>query len=264
MMRIAAIQMCSVESVDENLAVAARLIGKAAAQGAVLAVLPEMFATFGQMPAQVLKMKETTGGGKLQDFLAALALKHQIWIVGGTIPMMGSEPHKVRAASFIFNARGDCVARYDKKHLFDVVLSQTERYCESDLYEPGEDLVVVDTPVGALGVCICYDIRFPLMFAELFEKGAEVIAIPAAFTRYTGQAHWELLMRCRAIDSFCYVVGAGQGGMHFNDRESYGHSMVVDPWGQVMASLKTSGKGVILAEVDLLQLHTIRKKMLKG
>lgn len=167
--------------------------------------------------------------------------------------------NKINAACLLYNHHGEMVARYDKIHLFDVVIAENESYLESATIQSGDQLVVVDTPVGKLGLAVCYDLRFPEMFTHLFKKGAEILAIPAAFTLKTGEAHWQLLVRSRAIDTFCYVIGACQEGSHTNGRNTYGHSLIVDPWGSILAEHKESGSGIIYAEVDLDKLHQIRK-----
>ncbi len=261
MNKVAAIQMCSSDNVDENLTTAARLIEQASNQGAVLAVLPEMFVMFGEQALDKVRIKEKSGTGKIQDFLAALAIKYNIWIVAGTIPIACDIPNKVRAACIVFDNKGCQVARYDKIHLFDVTLSEQEVYKESDTTQPGDEIIVVDTPAGKLGLCVCFDMRFPEHIAQLSAQGVEIIAIPAAFTAKTGAAHWELLVRCRAIDSFSYVMGACQGGTHPNGRKTHGHSMVVDPWGVIIDEMNTPGNGVVYAEVNLEKLYEIRNQI---
>jgi deaminated glutathione amidase len=261
MTKVAAIQMCSSSTVEENLATAASLIAQAATQGAVLAVLPEMFPLLGQNVTDKVILKESPGSGHIQEFVSHLAIKHHIWIVAGTIPLTCDDPNKARAACLVFNHLGEQVTRYDKINLFDASISKQEIYRESDTTEPGQNIVVIDTPVGRLGLCVCYDLRFPEIFLKLAAQGAEVIVAPSAFTVPTGRAHWELLIRCRAIDTFCYVIGACQGGMHHNGRQTYGHSMIVNPWGEVMAEIDQAGNGVICAAVDLKKLYEIRKKI---
>jgi predicted amidohydrolase len=240
MNKVATIQMCSTSSVDENLANAALLIEKA---------------------SDSLRIKEQPGSGKIQDFLSALAIKHNIWIVGGTIPIACDVPNKIRAACIVFDNLGHQVARYDKIHLFDVTLSEHEVYKESDTTQPGDEAVVIDTPVGKLGLCVCYDIRFPDHIAKLSAQGAEIIAVPAAFTVKTGAAHWELLARCRAIDSFSYVIGACQGGTHPGGRKTHGHTMIVDPWGVIVEEIHTPGNGVVCVEIYLEKLYEIRNQI---
>lgn len=261
MAKIATIQMCSTTIMEENLAQAATLIAEAAKKGAVLAVLPEAFSRIGEKATQKIEYKEAPGIGAIQNCLAELARKHSIWLVGGTIPLASERTYKVRAACLLFDNNGEVVARYDKMHLFDVKLSSDELYKESAIFEAGDSTVVVDTPVGKLGLCVCYDIRFPTLLSELVRKGAEIIAVPAAFTQSTGQAHWELLARCRAIDTFSYIVGACQGGVHTNGRETYGHSMIVGPWGNIIAEITNPGPGIAYAEIDRDLIYEIRNKI---
>ncbi|MCX7090329.1 MAG: carbon-nitrogen hydrolase family protein [Legionellales bacterium] len=261
MQTVAAIQMCSTNDLHENLAQAADLTAQAVDAGARLIVLPEMFAILGCQLADKISHQEAPGSGKMQDFLAELAAKHKIWVVGGTIPLTGHTPGKARAACLVFSENGQQVARYDKINLFDANLSQKEAYCESASTEPGDTITLLDSPVGKLGLCVCFDMRFPNIFTELSMRGAEVIAIPAAFAVKTGQAHWELLVRCRALDTQAYVIAAGQSGQHPNGRNTYGHSMIVNPWGDIISEQITQGPGVVSATIDLEWLHEIRRQL---
>lgn len=256
---ISAIQMCSSQNVDENLSTAASLIKEAAAKGANLAVLPEMFTIMGET-AEKLEVKEEFGSGKVQNFLAEQARLNKMWIVGGTIPISCEDPSKASASCLVYNDKGELAGRYDKIHLFDVTVSTTESYKESATTLPGDKIVVIPTPFGKLGLSVCYDIRFPELYRALFNKGAEIIVIPSAFTVKTGEAHWELLTRARAVENLCYVIGADQWGTHSNGRKTYGHSLIVEPWGNVVSSL-ASGNGVITAELDLEKLHKLRKDL---
>src|SRR5579862_4696011 len=248
MEKIAAVQMCSSHLLDENLASAAHSISEARKNAACLVVLPENFALMGLKDTDKLGIKETFGHGKIQSFLSEQAKKNQLWIVGGTIPIQCQDENKVRASSLVFNDQGDLVARYDKIHLFDVSLSDKESYQESAAIEAGDQLVVVDTPFGKLGLAVCYDVRFPELFRNLFNRGAEIFILPSAFTVPTGEAHWEVLTRSRAIENFCYLIGACQGGTHSSGRKTYGHSIIVEPWGQVIAK-REEGSGVIYADI---------------
>lgn len=261
MKKVAAIQMCSTSNLEENLSAAATLIAQASAQGAELAVLPEMFVLLGCDSAETVKIKETAGAGRIQDFLSTLAAKYDIWIVAGTIPIACQHPNKVRAACIVFDNHGQQVARYDKRYLFDATLSTGEVYRESDTTEAGEDAVVVETPVGKLGLAVCFDLRFPEHFAKLSAQGAEIISVPSAFTVKTGEAHWALLARSRAIDTFCYVIGACQGGTHTNGRKTYGHTMIVSPWGDVMDEALNLEPGVTCVDIDLEKLYEIRQQI---
>lgn len=261
MTKIAAIQMCSSHMVDDNLLAAAHLIEQAAKQNARLVVLPENFAIMGLTDFDKYKVKEDFGVGKIQGFLSAQARKNHVYIVAGTIPVACDEENKVRAASLVFNDEGQCVARYDKIHLFDVTISDTEKYQESDSIQPGDKIVTVDTPFGKLGLSVCYDLRFPELFRCLFNAGAEILIVPAAFTVKTGNAHWEVLLRSRAIENFSYVIGAGQGGTHTSQRQTYGNSLIIAPWGNVLARCEGAEIGVAIAEIDLVKLHELRKSI---
>jgi len=258
MAKFAAIQMCSSHVVDENLKNAATLIAGARAQGAKLAVLPEMFAIMGEKTTDKLIVKETMGHGKIQDFLSEQAIKNDIWLVGGTIPIAASTANKVKAASLVYNNQGELVARYDKIHLFDATISERETYRESDTVEPGDHVTLLDTPFGKIGLAVCYDIRFPELFRWLFKEGADIFVVPAAFTVPTGAAHWALLTRSRAVENFCFVVGACQGGSHSNGRETYGHSLIIEPWGTIIQEMDGSTPGVICAELDLEKIKQAR------
>lgn len=257
--KVAAIQMCSSESVDENLHAVQGLIAAAAKEGAKLIALPEMFPLITDKRDLRVQARESFGQGKIQDFLARTAQQYNVWLVGGTVPILNEAGDKVRAACLVYNEQGLCVARYDKIHLFDVVLSATESYRESDSIEAGEDSVVVETPFGRMGVAICYDVRFPELFNELFQKGAEIIVLPSAFTVKTGAAHWHVLTRARAIDTFCYVLAPAQSGMHASGRKTYGHSVIVDPWGNIIAECTAEKSGVIYAEINLDEVSRVRQ-----
>jgi len=258
---IAAIQMVSGPGVAENLAAAADLLAQAAAQGAQLAVLPENFALIGQREGDKLAVREPEGEGPIQTCLAEQAARHRLWLVGGTIPLQAaSDDRRVRAACLLFDDQGRRVARYDKVHLFDVqVVGSAERYAESATIEPGDRYVVADTPLGRLGLAVCYDLRFPEQFRMLVEQGAEILTLPAAFTATTGQAHWETLLRARAIENQCYVIASAQGGKHANGRDTYGDSLIIDPWG-VILNRQPWGPGVVLAEFSRERLEHVRQQ----
>jgi len=259
MSTVAAIQMASGPNVQANLLEAAGLIGNAAEAGAELIVLPENFAMMGMKSADVLKVMEQPGSGLMQDFLAAQAKKYGIWLVGGTVPLSSSDEKRVRQSCLLFNDQGEQVARYDKLHLFDVQIEESgDRYHESEVIEPGSEAVVVDTPFGKLGLAICYDLRFPELFRQLVDQGMEIVAVPSAFTSITGKAHWESLVRARAIENLSYVVAAAQGGYHINGQATHGHSVIVDPWGSKLAEL-SQGVGYISARLDRDRLNSTRK-----
>ncbi len=258
MNKCAAIQMASSPSVSFNLLEAGKLIAEAVKAGAKLVALPENFALMGTHETDKLNAKEIDGEGSIQEFLAATAKKHSVWIVGGTMPMAGNDPSMVRAACLIYNDKGERVGRYDKIHLFDVKVPGTDEvYRESDAIEPGTEVQVFDTPIGKLGVAICYDLRFPEFFRKMSDLGVEILVIPSAFTAETGAAHWEVLLRARAIENLCYVIAPNQGGFHLNGRKTYGHSMIIDPWGVILDCYKTGG-GFVSADIDLERLHKVR------
>lgn len=258
---LAAIQMVSGPSVAENLAAAAELLGRAAAGGAQLAVLPENFALMGCGEGDKVQVREAEGEGPIQTFLAEQAARHRLWLVGGTIPLRTvGDDGRVRAACLLFDDQGRPVARYDKVHLFDVqVVGGTERYAESATIEPGDRYIVADTPIGRLGLAVCYDLRFPEQFRAMVERGAAILALPAAFTAATGKAHWETLLRARAIENQCYVIASAQGGKHANGRETYGDSLIIDPWGEILGRLP-QGPGVVWAEFDRERLESVRRQ----
>lgn len=259
MTRIAAIQMASSPQVQANVLEARRLLQDAANKGAALAVLPENFAMMAMHDNDLLTIVEKPGTGPLQDFLAQQARRLGIWIVGGTIPLRSERADRVRASCLVFSDRGEWVGRYDKIHLFDVhVPDSDERYTESAIIEPGNRLVTLETPVGRMGLAVCYDLRFPELFRGLLDQGAKFVVMPSAFTALTGQAHWEILLRARAIENQYFLLAAAQGGFHLNGRETYGHSALVDPWGRIEASLGRN-PGVLVAEMDCECVERIRR-----
>lgn len=257
--RVAGIQMTSTQDVAANLLEAKKLIQQAVDDEAKLVVLPEMFALMSLDQMDKVKHREEFGHGLIQDFLRKEAAHYGVWIVGGTIPLVNPENHeKVFAACLVFNDKGHCVARYDKIHLFDVELREDkEKYHESQTTTSGREVVVVDTPFGKLGLAVCYDVRFPEIFRMMQIKGAEIIAMPAAFTAPTGLAHWDVLVRARAIENQVYMIAAAQTGVHPNGRKTYGHTMIVNPWGEVEATLPEK-IGVLTTDVDLKFLHQLR------
>ncbi|MFK5913285.1 MAG: carbon-nitrogen hydrolase family protein [Woeseiaceae bacterium] len=264
MSKFAAIQMASGPNIHANLSEVGEQISKAASLGAKLIVLPETFAMMGDDDAEQLKIAEAEGSGPIQKFLSEQASKHQIWLVAGTIPLKldkndSNYESKVYASCLVYNDQGEQVSRYNKVHLFDVNIEMTgESYKESETLEAGNKAVVVDTPFGRVGLAICYDLRFPELFRQLVLQGAEIIVLPAAFTAVTGKAHWDILLRARAIENLCYVVASAQGGYHVNGRETYGDSMIVDPWGTVLDRFP-QGSGYVLADIDLGKLKDIRR-----
>jgi deaminated glutathione amidase len=249
--KVAAIQMTSGHIVADNLTAAGELLLEAKDAGADIACLPENFCFIGLKDADKLAVAETDGSGVVQQFLSDTARRLKMWILGGTIVLRGDTPSRVANSSLLIDAAGKRVARYDKIHLFDVTIpGRNEQYRESSHVMPGREPVLADTPVGRLGMSVCYDMRFPELYRELVAQGAEWLAMPAAFTVPTGRAHWETLLRARAIENLCYVVAPAQSGTHSSGRETYGDSLIVDYWGQVLSRL-AKGTGVITADIDL-------------
>jgi nitrilase len=255
--KIAAIQMTATPRVADNLETAGRLIAQAAAAGAKLVALPEYFCLMGMRDRDKVEIRENFGSGPIQDFLAAAAVREKVWIVGGTLPLACEVPDKVRNASLVFDAAGNCVARYDKIHLFGFQTA-TERYDERRSLEPGSEVVTLATPFGRVGLSVCYDLRFPELYRAMGE--VDLILIPSAFTETTGRAHWETLIRARAVENLCYVLAPAQGGRHENGRETYGNSMIVDPWGEVLAR-QDKTPGVAIAELDLARIAEVRSSL---
>lgn len=248
--KIAAIQMVSTADRDQNLAAAGELIHQAAAAGARLVVLPENFAFMGKSEASKMRIAENDGAGPIQDFLAETAARHGLWLFGGAIPLRGGDDTRAYGSCLVYDDTGRRAARYDKIHLFDVSVPESgEQYKESAATIPGQRAVTVDTPLGRVGLSVCYDLRFPELYRELSARGAEILVAPSAFTAATGRAHWETLARARAIENICYMVAAGQGGRHASGRETHGDSLIVDPWGRVLDRVD-SGPGLAVTEFD--------------
>ena len=256
---IAVVQMASGPQLNANLMEAGRLIQEAASAGARLVVLPETFVLMAMQDRDRITIAEPLGYGPIQEFLVRKARQHRVWIVGGTIPIQSHDPMRPYATCLVINDEGELVGRYNKIHLFDVTVEQDEigSYAESQFTSPGNELTILDSPFGRLGLSVCYDLRFPELYRELALRGAELFIVPSAFTAVTGQAHWEVLLRARAIENLCYVVAAAQGGYHVNGRATYGHSMVIDHWGQIRGQL-AKGSGVVVVEPDLATLHSTR------
>jgi deaminated glutathione amidase len=254
-MKVAAIQMTSGPDVTANLEQARGLLEEAAAQGAALAALPENFAFMGLHDADKRGVAESDGRGPIQEFLASTALRLRMTLVGGTVPLRAGADGRVAAASLVYGPEGQRTARYDKIHLFDVDIpkrsesASAERYRESAHVAPGSSAVVVDTPVGRLGLSVCYDVRFPELFRTLSASGAQLLTVPSAFTGPTGRAHWETLLRARAIENLSYVIAPAQSGFHPSGRETYGDSMIIDFWGRILQRLPR-GRGCVLADID--------------
>jgi len=258
--KVAAIQMNSSHLVPENLAAAGKLLREAKELGADIACLPENFSFIGLKDRDKLAVAEVDGEGPIQDFLRDTARELQLWILGGTTVIKGDSPQRVSNTSLLYDADGRRVARYDKIHLFDVTIpGREESYLESTHVMPGREVVLADTPVGKLGLSVCYDMRFPELYRDLVARGAEWLSMPAAFTVPTGRAHWETLLRARAIENLCYVVAPAQAGTHSSGRETYGDTLIVDYWGQVLSRL-AKGSGVVMADIDLVKQAETRRR----
>ena len=260
MTKLAVIQMNSASAVDENLAVANALLIEASQAGAAVVVLPENFCLMPANDADRLAAAENDSSGPIQEFLSNTARELGIFIIAGTIPIRSSVKNKVRSACLVYNNDGERIVRYDKIHLFNVELKNGESYSESDNFDAGNDLKIVDTPVGRVGLTICYDMRFPEMYRRLQEMGAELFVVPSAFTATTGRAHWELLLRSRAVENLAFVAAPAQVGEHANGRSTYGDSMIIDPWGNILARREQADAGVVVADIDLAQMRKTRER----
>ena len=246
MVKVAGIQMASSPQVASNITEAERLIAIAVEQGAKIVVLPEYFCIMGVKDIDKVAVREKAGDGPIQRFLSKMAREYEIWLIGGTIPIASNYPNKVRNSCLVYNDKGEQVARYDKIHLFGLDLG-TEHYHEENTIESGNEVVVVDTPYGKIGLSVCYDLRFPELYRAMGQ--VDIIVVPSAFTETTGKAHWEPLIRARAIENLCYVIAPAQGGYHLSGRETHGNSMIVDPWGVILDRLPR-GSGVVIANVN--------------
>jgi deaminated glutathione amidase len=255
--KVAAIQMVSAPELAPNLEAAGRLIAAAAAAGAKLVALPENFYCIGRKDTDKVAMREADGKGPIQDFLSAVSQKHRIWLNGGTAPIVTSSPSLIRSANLVFDDAGRRVARYDKMNLFRFEQG-TESYDEARTLERGTQPVAIDSPFGRLALSVCYDVRFPELYRGLGEFDA--MFVPSAFTVPTGAAHWDLLLRARAVENKAYVVAPAQGGTHASGRRTWGHTMIVDPWGEVVAS-QADGEGVVMGEIDTDKIQDVRRRL---
>ena len=258
-MKIAALQMVSTPELDRNLETAARLVERAAAAGAQLAALPEHFALMGRRDEDKLTIAESHGDGPIQRFLAAQARAHRLWLVGGTLPLREPGQPRVRNSSLVFAPDGQLAARYDKVHLF-AFDNGREHFDEARVLDPGSQPVALQAGPLRVGLSVCYDLRFPELYRALMSPPCDLLCVPSAFTYPTGQAHWEVLLRARAIENQCVVLAPAQGGRHDTGRRTWGHSMIVDPWGEVLAML-AEGEGVVLAEVDTARRDSVRTQL---
>ena len=260
MSKFATIQMVSTDNLDANLAQAADLVREAAGQGAEFALLPEYFPIMSDDETAKVGIGETPGKGPIQDFLADQARSNRLWLMAGTFSLQSGEAGRVYNTCLLYNPDGIRTHRYDKMHLFDVQVGDEEKevYNESDTIVPGRDTVVAETPLGRIGMTVCYDLRFPELYRALSRQQAEVITVPSAFTYATGKRHWELFLRARAVENLCYVIASNQGGQNTETRRTWGHSMIIDPWGDILCSLE-EGPGVACADIDLARVHELRQ-----
>ena len=255
--RVAAVQMVSTPDVAHNIATARRLVGEAAAGGATLVTLPEYWPIMGMSDVDKVAHAEQPGSGIIQDAMAALAREHGIWLIGGTLPLVSADAGKVLNTTLVYDPQGRNVSRYDKIHLFGFTKG-SESYDEARTIVPGQAVGSFEAPFGRVGLSVCYDLRFPELYRAMGE--CALIVVPAAFTHTTGSAHWEVLLRARAIENQCYVLASAQGGTHQNGRRTFGHSMLVDPWGEVKAVLR-EGEGVVTGELDPAFLAGVRESL---
>lgn len=258
--RVAALQTVASPEVQANLETAEHLLGRAAREGARLALLPEYFCLMGQRDRDKLDIAEVAGDGPIQRFLADAARRHRMWIVGGTLPIRCDDPGRVLNRCSVWSPEGDCAAHYDKIHLFAFEQGD-ERYDEGRVLHAGSTPVALQAGALRVGLSVCYDLRFPELYRALMRPPCDLLCVPAAFTVPTGRAHWELLLRARAVENQCYVLAAAQGGLHKNGRRTWGHSMIVDPWGDVLAQQAEDGEGVVLAELDLARMADVRQRL---
>jgi len=255
--KVAAIQMVSTPEIEQNFESAARLVGQAAAQGAQLVLLPEYWPILGRHELDKLGHAETDVPGPIQSLMAQLASQHGVWLIGGTLPMAAASAGKVMNTSLVFDPQGQRVARYDKIHLFNFSRGE-DQFDEARTIEHGSQVATFEAPFGRVGLSVCYDLRFPELYRAMGD--CALIVMPAAFTYTTGQAHWELLLRARAVENQCYVLASAQGGLHVNGRRTWGHSMLVDPWGEVISVLP-EGEGLVIGDIDPHRLQYVRESL---
>jgi len=255
--RVAALQMVSTTDVGRNLAEARRLIAEAADEGAQLVLLPEYFCFMGQRDTDKLALAEPYGDGPIQQFLADAARRHALWVIGGTLPLKAPEPQRVLNTTLVFDPSGNEAARYDKIHLFNFEKGD-ESFDEARTIRPGETVVTFDAPFGRVGLSVCYDLRFPELYRRMGD--CALIVVPSAFTYTTGRAHWETLLRARAVENQCYVLAAAQGGKHENGRRTWGHSMLIDPWGEIVA-VRDEGASVVSGTLEPQRIADVRQSL---
>ncbi len=255
--KVAAIQMVSTPQLEQNIVTARRLVTEAVQQGAQLVLLPEYWPIMGMKDSDKVAIAETLGSGQIQAFMAQLAREHKIWLIGGTLPLTSSEKDKVLNATLAYDPEGQQISHYDKIHLFSFTKGE-ESYDEARTISVGKNVTTVDTPCGKVGLSVCYDLRFPELYRAM--GPCSLIVVPAAFTYTTGKAHWEILLRARAIENQCYVLASAQGGIHVNGRRTWGHSMLIDPWGTIKAVLP-EGEGVVCGEIDAVFMQNVRESL---
>ncbi|WP_244827036.1 carbon-nitrogen hydrolase family protein [Caballeronia sp. TF1N1] len=255
--RVAALQMVSAPDRDRNLTEAGRLIAEAARDGAQLVLLPEYFCYMGFKDTDKRAIRETPGAGPIQQFLSDAAREHRVWVIGGTLPLQSAEPDRVLNTTLVFDPAGKQVGRYDKIHLFNFEKGE-ESFDEARTICPGSEVRTFDAPFGRVGLSVCYDLRFP----ELYRKMGDcaLMVVPSAFTYTTGKAHWEILLRARAIENQCYVLAAAQGGKHENGRRTFGHSILIDPWGEII-DVRDEGAGVVAGQIDPARIASVRQSL---
>ena len=258
---VAAIQLVSSEHLSENLSCAESLISEAVDKNCQFIALPENFPFIGRNEASKQAIAETKNCGTIQTFLSNMAKQHKIWLLGGTIPLKDDDSDLMYAASLLYNSEGKCIAQYNKIHLFDVTADTegVETYHESATTKAGSEIVIADIQTAKIGLSVCYDLRFPELYRNMLNQGVQIIAIPSAFTATTGRVHWEALLKARAIENLSYIIAPNQGGQHANGRETWGHSMIVDPWGECLTKLD-KGAGVAYAKIDLQQQAVLRNR----
>ncbi len=251
--------MVSTADVDANLSQAKKLIQQAADEGAEFAVLPEYFPLISDDETDKLNIVEDIGNGPIQNLLADLATQHGMWLMAGSMPIRTLDPQRVASSWFLYSPTGELSARYDKIHMVDVCVNKEEgeTYNESNTIVPGRDVIVAETAFATLGLSICYDLRFPELYRELVNRGATIITVPSAFTYSTGKRHWEMLLCTRAVENLCFVIASGQGGQNTEKRRTWGHSMIIDPWGNILSSLD-EGPGIACADLDLARVDELR------
>lgn len=257
---LAAIQTNSSDDIDHNLQIADEYIDEARQKGAEVIVLPECFGFMQKNRDQLFQCAESEETGKIQKFLAHTAQKQNVWIIGGSVPLKSSDPKKITNSLLAYDNQGIRVARYDKIFLFNVTLNNGEMYNESEYTLAGNSLDVVDSPVGKIGLSICYDLRFPEIYRKLTQMGAQILIVPSAFSSTTGQSHWLPLLQARAIENNCYVVAPAQTGIHSSGRKTWGHTVIIDPWGEILVE-RAADCGVVLADIDLIKLKRIREQL---